>query len=242
MMQRCTDAEMVRLLARRNGYEAFVERKPVEVQPGASAGDAVVGHFHRARPDEELQEPGLSLFPREAPTLIELRATWSSHGPTRMKAWHIDERTRRIRSANVDDPEYGPDRELMGTHSRHRIVGDRIAQVLPSKPDLESVGFQVTDVPHDDEEVKRLALAAFREEDWFVRARGTVRADRYGGIVRPRRPIELEGAGRLLNGRWYVLGVRHRWGMDPDVPEEEPVTPRYEADVTLVRNALGGTG
>jgi hypothetical protein len=39
-----------------------------------------------------------------------------------------------------------------------------------------------------------------------------------------------------------VQAVRHRWGVNPEMPEAEQVVRRYEADVTLVRNALGGLG
>ena len=60
------------------------------------------------------------------------------------------------------------------------------------------------------------------------------------GIVRSRRPIRLTGAGHLLDGRWYVLGVRHRLAVEIDEPDLEPLSRRYEADVTLVRNDLGG--
>ena len=69
---------------------------------------------------------------------------------------------------------------------------------------------------------------------------GTVQSDRYPAVVRPRRPVTVSGAGHLLDGLWYVQGVRHRWGVDPADPEREQRIRRYEADVTVVRNALGG--
>jgi hypothetical protein len=47
-------------------------------------------------------------------------------------------------------------------------------------------------------------------------------------------------AGHLLDGIWYVQGVRHRWGLDAAAPEREQRIRRYEADVAGVRNALGG--
>jgi hypothetical protein len=52
--------------------------------------------------------------------------------------------------------------------------------------------------------------------------------------------VTVSGAGHLLDGIWYVQGVRHRWGVDPAAPEREQRIRRYEADVTVVRNALGG--
>ncbi|MND01437.1 hypothetical protein D3C83_204280 [compost metagenome] len=58
---------------------------------------------------------------------------------------------------------------------------------------------------------------------------------RYPSVLRPRRPVEMFGAGKLLDGTWYVRGLRHRW-------ERDAVVKRYEIDVDLVKNALGGMG
>ena len=85
---------------------------------------------------------------------------------------------------------------------------------LPATLDLVS-----GNVPHSAVELANLARASLRVADWFVV--GT-------------------GAGHLLDGLWYCQGVRHRWGVDPADPEREQTVRRYEADVTVVRNALGG--
>ena len=238
MIQRGTDAEFLRMLARRNGFEVYVEPAGGEVEPGAHPGTTVKAYFRSPRLDEPKIQPVLTLFPRDEPTLIEFRARWESHQPTRIRGWQIEETTRRIQRTDVEDPGY----QRLGEYGRAQILDKRLGEIFGKGTRPEAADIQSTDVPHDDLDLTHLARADYRQADWFVVGNGTVRAELYPDIVRSRRPVELKGAGHLLDGRWYMLSVRHRWGVDIDQPEEEPVIRRYEPDVTMVRNALGGIG
>ncbi|HTV18232.1 MAG TPA: hypothetical protein VMG12_06165, partial [Polyangiaceae bacterium] len=60
LVQRTTDAEFIRLLARRNGYEAYVEHDSTPIKKGASTGAEVIGHFHSPRLSQKPQ-PRLDL-------------------------------------------------------------------------------------------------------------------------------------------------------------------------------------
>lgn len=230
LVQRGTDAELIRWLARRNGFEAYVERGDAPLAPGAASGREIVGHFHPPRVDQAPQ-PGLSLTPRETPTLLEMSVRWESHRPTAVVGAHIDERTRRVRTTRVEKPRY----QRMGSTSRADILKKRLAEVLPSRPGVEAVSRQIVDVPYDQRELENLAWADYRDADWLAVAGGIVDGLRYPAIVRARRPVDVTGAGKLLDGRWYVRGARHRWIRDS-------VTKRYEVDVDLARNALNGVG
>lgn len=99
IMQRGTDAELLRMLARRNGFEVYVEPTGAPPAEGGDAAAACTAHFHRARPDGKKQPP-LTLTPHAAPTVIEMTARWESHRPAAIRAQHIDEQTRRIK---IDD-------------------------------------------------------------------------------------------------------------------------------------------
>lgn len=254
LLQRGTDAEFLHHLARRNGFEWFLEPAQRSISPGPHPGADVAGNFRPPRVggegDPAGPQPSLDLFPREAPSLIDFRARYDSHQPTRIRAWHLDARTRRVGHVDVTDPGYA----RMGSHSRADVLADRLGAIQPVRrpsttwatpggdPELESVDIQTTGVPHADADLAGLARGDLREADWFAVGSGTVRCDRYPQILRSRRPVEVTGAGHLLDGSWYVTGVRHRWGVDPDEPEEEQAVRRYEADVSVVRNALGGLG
>ncbi len=228
ILQRGTDAQLVRMLARRHGFEAYVERTSVPVSAGGNAGREVVGHFHPPRTNARAQ-PALELMPPERPSVVELRARWESHRPTEIHGSHIDERTRRIRSVTVDAPRV----PRMGSTSRADILAARRAAVLPTRPQSTNVGLQYVDVPHAPAEVEELARWDFREADWLAEATGVVNGLRYPAILRARRPVELHGAGRLMDGTWYVRGTRHRWVWDESVST-------YHVDIELVRNALNG--
>jgi hypothetical protein len=230
LLQRGTDADFVRMLARRNGFEAYVEHTTATVKAGGAAAPECTGHFHRPRPDRDKQ-PTLALTPHQAPTLIEMRARWESHRPSEIRADHIDERTRRIRSARINAPRF----PRMGKTGRGAIIASRLAAILPRRPDLVPVGLQHVDVPHEQAEVGNLAWADFLAADWLVQASARVRATLYPKILRARRPVEVAGAGLLLDGPWYVKSVRHRWTWDDEQNQ-------YELDTELVRDALNGVG
>lgn len=228
MLQRGTDADFIRMLARRNGFEAYIERAPGDVKEGAVAAAECNGHFHRPRPDGTAQ-PTLALTPHQTPTLIEMRARWESHRPAQIRADHIDERTRRLRSATITDPRF----PRMGTTGRGDIIKARLAAIVPTRTDLLPTGLAYVDVPHEDNEVNNLAWADFLAADWLVSATARVRASMYPQILRARRPVDVKGAGKLLDGTWYVKSVRHRWSWQDEQDH-------YELDTELVRDALNG--
>jgi hypothetical protein len=230
MLQRGTDADFIRMLARRNGFEAYVERAPGAVKDGAAAAAECNGHFHRPRPDQTVQ-PTLSLTPHQAPTLIEMRARWESHRPAEIRADHIDERSRRIRSATITAPRF----PRMGKTGRGDIIKSRLAAIVPKRADLVATGLAYVDVPHDETEVGNLAWSDFLAADWLVAATARVRAAMYPQILRARRPVDVKGAGKLLDGTWYIKSVRHRWIWDDEQNE-------YELDTEMVRDALNEVG
>ncbi len=252
MVQRCTDAEFLRLLARRNGFEVFVEHSGADIVVSQNPGEQVVGYFRRPRPDAEVQTtttpasqtglsplPELALFPREAPSLVRFKARWDSQMPTRIRGFLIDERTRVVEEADVTEPG---GYTHVDTFTRGHVLESRFKEVLPEDLKLEAIDLASTDIPHIQPEVDTLAGAAFREVDWFVRGTGIVRGDRYAAIMRPRRPVMIDGLGHLMDGKWYVQTVRHRWGVSEDDFDYEAPGIDYLADITVVRNALGGMG
>lgn len=243
LVQRCTDAEFLNHLAQRNGYEWYLEPAEGDVTPGTHPGSSLLAHFHAPRPQQDLQADGeaLGLFPRDAPTLINFRAHWDCLHPSTIRGWHLAEDSRRVHLSDATEAGYGALNATGGnSHGRASLVDDRLAEVFPDEPRPVVRDIASREVPHGNAELISLTRAEYRRQDWFVSGEGTVNTEYYPGIVRSRRPIMLSGAGHLLDGRWYVQGVRHRLAVDADDPEREPVTRRYEADVSLVRNDLGG--
>jgi hypothetical protein len=243
LVQRCTDAEFLNHLAHRNGFEWYLEPEAEQVNEGTHPGTTLKAHFHSPRPERDLQHDGeaLGLFPRTAPTLINFRARWESHHPASVRAWHLTEDSRRVLYSEIEDSGYGAINASGGTSfGRAELLESRLAEVFPQQPRPSVSDIAGRDVPHGGAELTSLTRAEYRRVDWFVTGEATVNTQYYPGIVRSRRPIRLTGAGHLLDGRWYVLGVRHRLAVEIDEPDLEPLSRRYEADVTLARNDLGG--
>lgn len=227
-IQRCTDAEALRVLARRNGFCLYVEPKAGEVRGGASAGADVVGHFHLPRLADPVQT-GISLRPGENAQTLQFEARWTALAPTVVAGSHVDERTRRVRSAEVRQTRL----PRQGSHGRAEILAARLPSVAPGRPGLQAVSRAAGDVPHDERDLDALTWAGFIDADWLAEARATVDGLRYPGVLRARRPLAVTEGGAILNGTWWVRSALHRITWDA-VPRT------YEVELDLVRNALGG--
>lgn len=230
IMQRGTDADLLRMLARRNGFEVYVEPSQQDIKAGGDAAAQCVAHFHRARPDGTPQ-PALSLVPHDTPTIVQMTARWESHRPAVLRGEHIDERTRRIRKVEVAEPRFA----RMGQVGRADILKARLAAILPRRPEARPVGLAYVDVPHDPAETDALAWSDFVAADWLIEAQAVIRAARYPQILRARRPVPVAGAGKRLDGTWYVKTARHSWVWDSE-------DDHYRVEAELVRDALGGGG
>lgn len=226
LLQRCTDAEFVRMLARRNGFECYVEHSGAKIAKGSHPGKQIVGHFHAPRLEASPQ-PDLELLPRSHPSLIELRARWDSHRPTRIVSRHIDMRSRKILEASRDTPKL----HKLGKYTRADLIHTRLGE-LKRVATLDPVEIQRGMVPHHETELNSFVFADYLENNWLAEASGKVQGLRYSDIVRARRPIGVAGGGQLVNGPWYVRSARH-------VFRRGAPTEAYEVEVELVRNALG---
>ena len=245
LLQRSTDAEFLRLLARRNGFETFVAPSGAPVQEGPNPGTGVVGHFRSAAVGAD-RLPEAWLFPHDAPAMADLTARYDAHQPSTVRSWHVDERRRMIRATEVADPGY----PRTGEQSRDTVVRARLGEILGAGAAPEPVDIRSADVPLDDTELATLARAELRAADWFATADGTITATRYPALLRAGRTLPVTGAGPIFSGDWYVRGVTHRWGAhrtrsgDPPVAEvgvaAEEADFTYEVDLALARNALGG--
>lgn len=243
MLQRATDAEFLRLLARRHGFEVFVAPAVDEVTPGRHPRTAVRGHF-RSAPVGRDRLPEAGLFPHDAPVLVDMTARYDAHQPAAVRSWHVDSRRRTVRSTEIDDPGYPRGGDL----SRGAVLTAALTEILGEGQAVAPVDVRSADVPADDEELSTLARADLRGADWFGTAEATVAATRYPAIVRAGRTLPVTGTGPVFAGDWYVRAATHRWGAPRTLPGDPPADDvadegsdlGYEVDVQLVRGALGG--
>lgn len=104
----------------------------------------------------------------------------------------------------------------------HRILGQALQDVSIERAVLSggSVG-----------EARRRAQAALNDSAWAVEASVETLGSRMGRLVRPRQIAQVQGAGALDDGEYFVWSVQHR------VDQVE-----HRMDIELRRNAQGGLG
>jgi len=182
-IQRGTDIQFLKQLAKRNGYESYVEIDP-------STG-AIEAHFHPPRPEQPPQGV-LSVNMGEATNVNSFEARYDMLRPTTAQVTGLDIETRSDQPAQVESLSQ------RGLGSAPALNGDRRRKVLLSQTGLAQTG-----------ELQALAQAVVDRSAWAIIAEGELNTVAYGGVLRAKRPVEVRGAGRQFSGTYYVDRVLH---------------------------------
>jgi hypothetical protein len=188
LVQRETDWQFARRLARRNGFVCYFEHDP-------DRGE-VVGHFHRPALDQTPQAD-LAIL-RDNPTLQWIDLQLVMTGPVRHAGAAIDPvRKRLVRSAGE------PGLSALGADGLAETIEEGLVRggagpatallrdPFPLDPAIAAAGTAATDL-----------------DRFVVEARGEVDVALYRGLLRARRPVLVKGVGRQLSGVYYVRVVR----------------------------------
>lgn len=188
LVQRATDWQFIRQLARRNGYVCYFEYD--------SAAEAVVGHF---------KPRALSVDPQADLTILQdganlrwLDIEWAVTGPVRYEGTAIDAIRKRIVASDgvaALDP--------LGEAG----LADAIEQGLRDAG-AESAVRLVRRARSTDEGIRAEGTARTDDAQFAIEARGEVDPRLYRGLLRARRPVLLKGAGNRMSGVYYVRAVR----------------------------------
>ncbi len=181
--QRATDIQFLRQLARRNGYECYVEVNP-------SSG-AVEGHFHPPRLEEQPQGV-LTVNMGESTNVNAFRVRFDMLRPTTAQATGLVIGSQEEQRAEVSSLS------LATLGSRVSLDDDRPRTIRLSHTALEQTG-----------ELTTLAQAVVDRSTWAVTADGELNPMAYGGILRAKRVVTVRGAGRQFSGDYYVEKVLH---------------------------------
>ena len=210
LFQRATDLQFLRGLARRNGKLCRVactdtpgERTGYFITPDVS-GTPVVK---------------LSLVDRDAWAADCLEFDWDVMRPTEVDASQLPLDSSATNGVSGNATATG----LPALAARDLPTYAN----APTPPDA-AVGTLVLTPTADVAEVPQRATAALRDAGWFVRCTGETDVDRLGQTLRVGTVVQLDGAGSLQSGKWFVWSVRHTISIDA-------VKLRF----TLVRNAMG---
>lgn len=183
MIQRGTDIQFLQELAKRNGFEVYVETNGLT--------GVVEGHFHAPRLNLPPQGV-LSVNMRDATNVNSFNARFDMLRPT------------TVQSANLD-AESGEDQETEVSSSKRTSLGqqptlncEKQRRVLPSGTGLVRTGEQQAN-----------AQALADESAMAITADGELNTVAYGGVLRAKRPILVRGAGDQFSGTYYVERVNH---------------------------------
>ena len=189
LLQRATDLQFLRGLARRGGKLCRVactsapgERTGYFVVPGAAAPPVAT----------------ISLLDPDAWTLENLDFDWDVMRPTEADASQVD--LTQSADSGTDVTAGASGLPPLDDRDYPTYLGQSSTLLLTAP----------TDVP----ELTQRTAAVLTESGFFARCDGEVDADRIGVILRVGDVVTVEGAGNLQSGDWLVWTVRHRFSLE----------------------------
>jgi phage protein D len=204
LMQRATDIQFLRQLARRNGKYCRVacrdkpgERTGYFVKPGVE-GDPVLT---------------ITLNDAASANVSSLDFEWDVARPSAVQASQalLTDPSEDGASGDSDDSGLAP-------------LDERALADFAGKP----ISTRLTAPVDDAGELTLRAQGLLRESGWFARCEGEVDAGRLKAVLRAGTVVQVDGAGSLNSGKYFVWSVRHTFTADA-----------HKMRFVLVRNAVG---
>lgn len=185
LMQRGSDIQFLRNLARRNGKLC---RVACTAKPGQQHG-----YFATPKLDGD-PVVTLVLNDPEAWTVRALDFDWDVTRPSAVKA------SQAIFSDSNEDGVSGDRNDselpLLDARSIADFAGKPMTVILTAPVD-------------DAGELQLRAKSLLRESGWFVRCEGEADVSRLNAVLRVGTVVQIEGVGSLNSGKYYVWSVRH---------------------------------
>jgi phage protein D len=182
IIQRESDIQFLKRLARRNGFECFVEGGRGFFRRPALAGPPL---------------PVLAAHFGGETNLVSFEARADALRPTRVRMQQIDPVAKELQDASAEGGE-------------QRTLGRDAALLAASPPGgVTPRMFVKHAVAFNRSEMENMGRAIFDEAEWFVEAKGELDGSLYDSVLRARRLVPVKGVGELFSGVYYVAGVRH---------------------------------
>ena len=202
VMQRGTDAQFLRDRARRAGRLFRVACRDL---PGKN-----VGYF--IKPDVEATAVAtLVVNPPDAANVDTLDIEWDVARPSEVKAQAL-----ALASDPLDGGVQDSGLRVLDGRSLSALAGDKAMKVMLTTS-VDTLG-----------ELQARARSVLREAGWFVKCEGEADLSRLDQVLRVATVVELNGAGAIHSGNYFVWSVRHT------ITAES-----HRMKFVLVRNHLG---
>jgi phage protein D len=190
LMQRGTDIQFLRMLARRTG-------KLCRVACTDTPGDRI-GYFAKPSTDGD-PVATLTLNPSTDATVSALDFEWDVTRPSAVKASQalFNDDSPDGASGDTSDSGIAPlDERDLAT-----FAGQPITAMLTAPVD-------------DAGELSQRAAALLRESGWFARCEGETDASKLKAVLRAGTVVQVDGAGAIHSGKYLVWSVRHAFTVD----------------------------
>ncbi|HEX2084701.1 MAG TPA: contractile injection system protein, VgrG/Pvc8 family [Solirubrobacteraceae bacterium] len=184
IVQRETDWQFLNRLARRNGFECYVEGS--------------TGHFERPRLDRRPQAV-LAVHFGDETNVERFALEVNALTPANVALHQLERRTKDVVRATVDATR---ERRLGAAGP---AAGPGVAEGLVVLDRTATTGA---------EEMANVARAVFEQQQWFVTGRGEVAANELGVVLRPRGNVTVKGVGEAFSGVYRVSHVTHAFSQD----------------------------
>jgi phage protein D len=185
LMQRGSDSQFLRSLARRNGK---LFRVACEGEPGTR-----IGYFCVPQVEGEAAVT-LKVNDTAAWNVGKLDIEWDVTRPTTVQAG------QKLFTDTAAEGVSGD-----ASASGLAALDSRDAATFMGRPMVAMLTAPVG----DGGELALRAQSLLREAGWFVRAEGETDVARLNAILRVGRVVQIEGIGTLNSGKYYVWSVRH---------------------------------
>jgi hypothetical protein len=205
LMQRGSDIQFLRTLARRNG-------KICRVACGDTPGRRT-GYFAKPKLDGDPVVTMTLNDPAGAWTVQALDVEWDVTRPSAV--------TARQALFNDDDPD-GASGDT--SDSGLDLLDERGLADFSGKPMTVMLAAPVDDA----QELTLRAKSVLREAGWFVRCEGETDVSRLKAVLRAGTVVQVNAAGSLHSGKYFVWSVRHSITQD-----------LHKMKFVLIRNAIG---
>ncbi len=190
VLQRETDAALLRRLAARNGFGLWVD--------GDTTSDTVHLRPVQTTPADP---PVLAVHFGGETTVTSLTVRVAGPGPTGVSVAQLDRTAKEVLSVAAGPSE----REAMGASTSDTLLAPGMGPAQAFVAHSPATG---------EPEMTALAQAAYERSQWFVTADAVVDSHRYGGVLHPRQTVLVKGAGDTHSGEYEVVSVHHRIGND----------------------------
>lgn len=181
LVQRDTDLQFVKRLARRNGFLFWITCDEMGIE---------TAHFKRAPLDGD--PAGDLIINLDSNSLEAVDIDWDVERPTSVVAAQLDLNDK----SDIDGAVAQSPLTSLGAQALNAIAADtrsiHIVAPVDDAGDLQSRG-----------------EGTLVEANWFIRATCQTTVNALNALVRAHTVINLRGAGTRFSGKYFVSGVRH---------------------------------